>query len=80
MSPRRNWDSPTPCLASYCAPPPGTKRGGGWHSRLRVRGWGSPNSEDWRKAEHSAYSVGTRVTSQVFAQYEVFSKSTVDNA
>jgi hypothetical protein len=27
MSPRRNWDSPTPSLASECAPPPGTK---GW--------------------------------------------------
>ena len=32
MSPRRNWDSPTPSLASECAPPPGTK--GGWHIRL----------------------------------------------
>jgi hypothetical protein len=29
MSPRRNWDSPTPSLASECAPPPGTKGGGG---------------------------------------------------
>jgi hypothetical protein len=35
MSPRRNWDSRTPSLASECAPPPGTKGGG--HSRLRVR-------------------------------------------
>ncbi len=49
MSPRWNWDSPTPSLASECAPPPGTKRGGG-HTRLRVRGWGSPNSDDWRKS------------------------------
>jgi hypothetical protein len=32
MSPRRSWDSPTPSLASECAPPTGTK--GGWeHSR-----------------------------------------------
>ena len=31
MSPRRNWDSPTPFLASECAPPPGTK-GGEAHS------------------------------------------------
>ncbi len=23
--------------------------GGGEHTRLRVRGWGSPNSDDWRK-------------------------------
>jgi hypothetical protein len=29
MSPRRNWDSPTPSLASECAPSPGTKGGGG---------------------------------------------------
>ncbi len=48
MGPRLNWDSPTPSLAGECATSPGTK--GGWHSRLRVRGWGSPNSDDWRKA------------------------------
>jgi hypothetical protein len=36
MSPRRNWDSPNPTLASECVPlPPGTKGGG--HTRLRVR-------------------------------------------
>jgi hypothetical protein len=32
MSPRRNWDSATPSLASECASPPGTKGGGGAHS------------------------------------------------
>jgi hypothetical protein len=48
MSPRRNWDSPNPSLASECAPPPRT--GGGGHTRLRVRGWGSPNSDEWRKS------------------------------
>ncbi len=33
MSTRWNWDSPTPSLASECAPPPGTKVGrGGGHS------------------------------------------------
>jgi hypothetical protein len=47
MSPRRNWDSPNPSLASECALPPRT---GGGHTRLRVRGWGSSNSEDWRKS------------------------------
>jgi hypothetical protein len=31
MSPRRNWDSPTPLAASECALPPGPK-GGGAHS------------------------------------------------
>jgi hypothetical protein len=31
MSPRWNWDSPNPSLASECAPPRGTT-GGGAHS------------------------------------------------
>jgi hypothetical protein len=48
MSPRQNLDSPTPSLVSECAPPPGTKGGG--QTRLRVRGWGSPNSDDRRKS------------------------------
>jgi hypothetical protein len=34
---------------SECAPPPRTGGGEGAH-RLRVRGWGSPNSDDWRKS------------------------------
>jgi hypothetical protein len=55
MSPRRNWDSPTPSLASECATPPRAKRGRG-HIRLRARGWERPNS-DWRKSLLSAYSV-----------------------
>ncbi len=48
MSPRQNWDSPTPSLASECAPSPRTKGRG--HTRLRAMGWGSPNSDDWRKS------------------------------
>jgi hypothetical protein len=48
MSPRRNWDSPTPSLASECAPPPQAK-GGRAHSPAG-EGWGSPNSDDWRKS------------------------------
>jgi hypothetical protein len=48
MSPRRNWDSPTPSPASECAPTPGIKGGG--DTRVGVRGWGSPNSDDWRKS------------------------------
>ncbi len=50
MSPRRNWDSPTPAPASKCAPPPRTRGGGGGQTRLRVRGWGSLSSDDWRKS------------------------------
>jgi hypothetical protein len=48
MSPRWNWDSPTPSLASECALPPQEPKGGG-HTRVRVRGWVSPHSDDWRK-------------------------------
>jgi hypothetical protein len=44
MSPRRNWDSPNP--ASVPLP---LEMGGG-HTRLRVRAWGSPNSDDWRQS------------------------------
>ncbi len=43
MSPRWNWDTPNP------VPLPQNRRGGG-HTRLRVSGWGSPNSDDWRKS------------------------------
>jgi hypothetical protein len=47
MSPCRNWYDPS--LASECAPPPPRTKGWGAHS-LRLRGWGSPNSDDWRKS------------------------------
>ncbi len=49
MSPRRNWDSPIPSLVCECAPSPRTKGWGG-HTRQWARGWGSPNSDDWRKS------------------------------
>ncbi len=49
MSPRRNWDSPNPSPASACTLPPPHQRVGG-HTRLRLRGWGSSNSGDWRKS------------------------------
>jgi hypothetical protein len=48
MSPRWNWDSPTPLAASECALPPGPK-GGGAHSPA-AKGVGSPNSDAWRNA------------------------------
>ncbi len=49
MSPRRNWDSPNPPPASECALPPPDQRVGG-HTRLRLKGWRSHNSDDWRKS------------------------------
>jgi hypothetical protein len=44
FSSRRNWDSPNLPTAGECSPHP-LVRGGG-HTRLRERGWGSPNSDD----------------------------------
>jgi len=41
--------APTPLAASECAPPLPGPQGGG-HTRLRLKGWGSPNSNDWRNA------------------------------
>jgi hypothetical protein len=47
VSPRWNWDSPTPSAASKCDLPPGTK-GGEAHSPAGEV-VGSPNSDDLRK-------------------------------
>ena len=50
MSPSRNWDPPPPFSHKrVCPHPPWNQRRG--NARQRVRGWGSPNSD-----EHSAYS------------------------
>jgi hypothetical protein len=48
LSPRWNWD-PHPLSRKRVCFPSGTKGGGGFQTRLRVRGWGSPNSDDWRE-------------------------------
>ncbi len=50
MSPRRNWDSPNPPPASECALPPPQTKGLGGHTRLRLKGWRSHNSDDCRKS------------------------------
>ncbi len=55
MSPRRNWDSPTPLPQASVPSPPDQRVGG--HTRLHLRGWGSSNSDAGEKAQHSAYSV-----------------------
>ncbi len=70
MSPRRNWDSPNPSLASECcAPPPRT----GGHTRLRVRGWESPNSDDWRKNSASSVLRKNKVQILIFGHFNIFS-------
>jgi hypothetical protein len=40
MSPRWNWDSPTPLAASECALPPGPKGGGGGAQSPAAKGVG----------------------------------------
>jgi hypothetical protein len=45
MSPCLNWDPPPPPLVSDCVTPQNQRRRG--HTRLRVRGWGGPNSDDY---------------------------------
>ncbi len=41
--------TPPPPLTQATEPSPRNQNGGGGHTRLRVRRWGSPNSDDWRK-------------------------------
>jgi hypothetical protein len=61
MSPRRNWDYANPSLASECTPPPGG------HTRLRVRGWGSPNSAHRRKSLALCVSVQAATKVDLFS-------------
>ncbi len=46
LSPRPNKDPPTP-LPQESVSPLRNQKGG--HTRLQVKGWGSPNSDYWRK-------------------------------
>ncbi len=59
---------PTPLPQASVPPPPEPK--GGAHSPAG-RGWGSPNSDDWRKAYHSAYSVFHRF---IFEKDDIWSR------
>ncbi len=49
MSPRWNWDSPNLSHKRLWPFPP-TKGWGGGALASQLKGWGSPNSDDWRKA------------------------------
>ncbi len=49
MSPRRNWGSPNPSTQASVPSPP-LEQKVGRHTRLWLRGWGSSNSDDWRKS------------------------------
>jgi hypothetical protein len=49
LYPRLNWDPhPLSLRRVFNVSPPKLKEGK--HTRLRARGWGSPNSDDWRKS------------------------------
>jgi hypothetical protein len=50
MSPRRNWYSPTPSLASDCGPPPGNKDGEGGAHSLAGEGLGESQSRRLEKS------------------------------
>jgi hypothetical protein len=50
---------PQPLSRKRVCPPPRTKRVGG-HTRLRLRGWGSSNSDDWRKSLALCLLCGSR--------------------
>jgi hypothetical protein len=49
MSPRRNWDTPTPSLARECGPPPRTGGGGANSPAGEGVGESQLNSDDWSK-------------------------------
>jgi hypothetical protein len=64
MSPRRNWESPTPSLASECAPPP--RSGGRAHSPAGdVLG-----ESQFRRLEKKLRSLPYYVLFSAFAQSE----------
>ncbi len=48
VSTRWHWD-PHPLSRKRVYPPPRNHQRGGGHTRLRVKWWGNPNSDDWRE-------------------------------
>jgi hypothetical protein len=48
---------PTPLSPASVPLPPEPGEWGGGHPSLRVRGWESPKSDDWRKSLALCYSV-----------------------
>jgi hypothetical protein len=57
LSPRLSWDS-----LSHKRVCPSSRNQRGVHSRLRVRGWGSPCSDDWKKSLALCLLCGLRVS------------------
>jgi hypothetical protein len=61
MSPRRNWDSPTPSLASECAPPPEPK---GWVHSPAGEGLGESQFRRQEKKLSTLPTLWTHLTNQ----------------
>ncbi len=57
MSPRLDWNSPNPSLASECASPPRIGGGGGCKLACGIGVGGVPIPTTGEKAQHSAYPV-----------------------
>jgi hypothetical protein len=70
MSPRRNWDSPNPSLASECAPPPRTG-GEGAHSPA---GEGLGKSR-FRRLEKKLSTLPTLCVGVFFSSSSIFTAS-----
>ncbi len=69
LCPPAKIGTPPPPLSQPSVQPTPEPKGG--HSRLRVRGWGSPNSDDRRKAQHSAYSVCETIGPPIYWRTDV---------
>jgi hypothetical protein len=64
---------PTPSPAGWCvrSPPPPFGSGGG-HTRLQVRGWGSPNSTRGQTLWYSIYKLLCERQKKQFAPLSIF--------
>ncbi len=78
FSSRQNWDSPTPLAAGECTPPPLFGPGVGvGHTRLRERGWGSPNSDEGTYGTPTKRQVSKRQVSKRLVSKRPVSKRQV---
>ncbi len=79
LSPRWNLDPPPPLpQASVPRPPLPEPKGAGRHTRLRVRGWRSPNSDDWRKKLSTPSTMGLMpICVNVFHHLSLYTRSCI---
>jgi hypothetical protein len=77
MSPRRNWDSPNPSLASECAPPPRTGGWGGGETLACGRGVGALGESQFRRLEKKLRTLPTLCINCTVPKYNAL-KSTAE--